>query len=375
MKREISVPRPDWRERCEAVGFSFHSIDGIYWDESACYAFSADEIDELEAATASLHQLCLEACEHVVAARLFEAFAIPGAFAELVTDSWRKREGTLFGRFDFAWNGEGPPKLLEYNADTPTALLEASVVQWHWMQEVRPDADQFNSIHEKLIAQFAAIAPRLRGPTLHFASVRASEEDYGNSEYVRDCAIQAGLRTAHLAIEDIGWDARRRCFVDLDDAEISTLVKLYPWEWLMREAFAPHILERSCRWVEPPWKALLSNKAMLAALWELFPGHPNLLPTYLEPGRIDGDYVKKPRLAREGANVSIRRRSGAMVSGGSYGAEGYVYQALAPLPDFDRNFAVIGSWIVGDAAAGIGVREDATPITTNTSRFVPHYFY
>ena len=142
----------------------------------------------------------------------------------------------------------------------------------------------------------------------------------------------------------------------------------------MREDFGPHILERSCRWIEPPWKALLSNKAILAALWELFPDHPNLLPTYVEPGRIAGDYVKKPRLAREGANVSIRSRSGAMSLGGSYGAEGYVYQALASLPDFGGNFPVVGSWVVGDAAAGIGIREDASPITTNASRFVPHYY-
>jgi glutathionylspermidine synthase len=36
----------------------------------------------------------------------------------------------LYGRFDLAYRGDGPPKLLEYNADTPTALFEAAVVQW-----------------------------------------------------------------------------------------------------------------------------------------------------------------------------------------------------------------------------------------------------
>ena len=59
---------------------------------------------------------------------------------------------------------------------------------------------------------------------------------------------------------------------------------------------------------------------------------------------------------------------------GSYGAEGYIYQAYAPLPDFQGNFPVIGSWIVGDDAAGMGIRENHQRITTNTSRFVPHYF-
>jgi len=287
---------------------------------------------------------------------------------------WRSREPTLFGRFDLAWNGSGPPRMLEYNADTPTALLEASVVQWYWLKDVKPDADQFNSIHEKLIAQLSTIAPRLpRGP-IHFASVEDSEEDLGNSEYVRDCAVQAGFSTARVTIEGIGWDSVRKRFVDADDGDISTLVKLYPWEWLMRESFGPNILAGTCRWVEPPWKALLSNKAILAVLWEMFPDHPNLLPAYLDPGRIDGDHVRKPRLSREGANVSVRRKAGALISTGTYGAEGYVYQALAPIPQFDGNFPVIGSWIVGDVAAGIGIREDDTEITKNTSRFVPHYF-
>ena len=51
MRREASVPRPHWKARCEEAGFSFHSMDGTYWDESACYAFSAAEVDKLEAVT------------------------------------------------------------------------------------------------------------------------------------------------------------------------------------------------------------------------------------------------------------------------------------------------------------------------------------
>ena len=374
MKRERITVRADWRERCEAVGFTYHSVDGSYWDESACYVFTASEIDELEAATNELHRLCLEACEHVVRERKFEAFAIPEPFWTFVADSWREREPTLFGRFDLVYDGSTPPKLLEYNADTPTALLEASVVQWYWMQDLRPRADQFNSIHEKLIAQLGVMSARLPVAQAHFACASESDEDFRNSEYVRDCATQAGYATARVTIEQIGWDSVAKRFVDAADAPIATLFKLYPWEWLMREAFGPNILSRSCRWIEPSWKALLSNKTILAALWELNPGHPNLLPAYLVPGRIDGDHVRKPRLSREGANVSLRRMTGAMSSGGSYGEEGYVYQALAPLREFDGNFPVLGSWIVGDTACGIGIREDATPITRNTSRFVPHYF-
>jgi glutathionylspermidine synthase len=329
----------------------------------------------LEAATAELHRLCLEACGWVVDRRRFDELAIPAPFHDLVADSWRSGEPSLYGRFDLRWDGVGPPKLLEYNADTPTALLEASVVQWHWLQEAQPAADQFNSLHEALIEQWQAIRSALPVDlTLHFACAQDNEEDFGAVAYLRDTAIQAGYATEQLFIEGIGWDERTARFVDTQGHAIAAIFKLYPWEWLMRETFAPHLLRRSCRWLEPPWKMLLSNKALLALLWELFAGHPNLLPAYFEPTHISGDYVRKPILSREGANIAVRRAAGAMITEGTYGAEGYVFQAYAELPSFDGNYAVIGSWIIGNQAVGIGMREDTSPVTRNTSRFVPHYF-
>jgi glutathionylspermidine synthase len=59
---------------------------------------------------------------------------------------------------------------------------------------------------------------------------------------------------------------------------------------------------------------------------------------------------------------------------GPYGEEGFVYQAYQPLPAFDRNYPVVGAWMVGDKCRGMGIREDDTPITRNSSRFVPHLF-
>jgi glutathionylspermidine synthase len=117
---------------------------------------------------------------------------------------------------------------------------------------------------------------------------------------------------------------------------------------------------------------ILSNKAILPVLWKLFPDHPNLLPCFVEPK--GSTYVKKPLLARQGANITIVE-DGKIVAGteGDYGHEGYVYQDLYDLPDFSGNRPVIGSWIVDGEPAGIGVREDG-PITGDTARFVPHVF-
>ena len=372
MRRETREPRANWRQRCEDAGFFFHSMGGTYWDEAVAYRFSAAQVDQLEAVTAEMHQLCLKTAEEVVRSRRLAAFAIPERFRELVAQSWRDAEPTLYGRFDFSWDGEGEPKLLEYNADTPTALLEASVIQWHWLEDTQKDADQFNSLHEKLVARLQALRGSAEGRALHLASIKNNDEDAGTVEYLRDCALQGGWDARGVAIEDIGWDGRR--FVDLEEAPIETLFKLYPWEWLAREEFGAHLLARPARILEPAWKMLLSNKALLVLLWEMNYGHPNLLPAYFTPQKFGADYVRKPLLSREGANVMIRSRGMVRQQPGGYGQEGYIYQGVAPLPAFDNRYPVIGSWIVGDAPAGMGIREDDSPITRNSSRFVPHYF-
>jgi len=283
VQRESIAARAGWQQKVEALGLSYHTIsDDIYWDESACYRFTAAEVDKLEDATAELHERSLEAVARVVEKGDLSRFQIPPAFHELVVRSWNDREPSLYGRMDLSWDGRGEPKLLEYNADTPTALLEASVIQWYWMQDVKASADQFNSIHEKLIDRWKAMRPRLPADArVYFAADLESLEDSGNLDYLRDTALQAGLDPAAIAVGDIGWDGAR--FVDLEGHGIAALFKLYPWEWLVREAFGPHLLGRTMRLIEPPWKMLLSNKAILPVMWEMFPGHPNLLAASFEP--------------------------------------------------------------------------------------------
>jgi glutathionylspermidine synthase len=372
-------PRPNWRADCESVGFGFHSMDGVYWDEAHCYRFASKEIDALEAATRELHKLSLDAVRHIVTQDRFSQLAIPEGFVDYVKASWTAGEPALVGRFDFAYDGKTPPKLLEYNADTPTALLEASVVQWRWLQDAvlpgMPEADQFNSLHEKLIASWRAIGLSFSGNTVvHFACVKESDEDFGTIEYQRDVATQAGLDTRFIHVEDIGWAEDAACFVDDAGREINALCKLYPWEWLLRDEFGPDLLRCRLRTIEPPWKMLLSTKGLLPILWELNPGHPNLLPAAFDRESISGDYVRKPLYSREGANVTVYRGGEILSEGGSYGEEGWVYQSYVEIPRFGDVYATIGSWVVGNEPAGIGVREDSTPITRNTSHFVPHYF-
>lgn len=369
MERLAIAPRPDWPARVEKLGFRFHTAEALYWDESVCYRFTAAEIDLLEAATNELQRLCLTAVQQVLDAHLFARFHIPERFVPLIKNSWEREDLSLYGRFDLFYDGQQSPKLYEYNADTPTSLLEASAIQWHWLNDTFPERDQFNSIHEKLIARWQEAA--LSG-TVHFACVRDHEEDFATTVYLEDTAQQAGLATKRLFMDEIGWNGTR--FVDLENRPIRTLFKLYPWEWLIEERFSPHLLSEPWQLIEPAWKMILSNKAILPLLWEMFPGHPNLLASFDTPEPLGGRYVKKPMLGREGANITLHADGREVSTGGEVTAGPFIYQALLPPPALQGFYPVLGSWIVRDEAAGLGIRESSVPVTQNTSRFVPHFF-
>lgn len=374
MNRNNISPRNNWQQEVEKLGFSFHTSSVPYWDESACYEFSVAEVLCIEKATLELWDMCLKAVDHVIENNLFDKFHIPEWIVPVIKRSWEDEHPSIYGRFDFCFK-DGKLKLLEFNADTPTSLFEAGVVQWHWLQDIDKSRDQFNSIHEKLIEYWKELKPALGNNPLHFACIYDNTEDLITCEYMRDCAMQADIETKQLYVEDIGWDSKQDKFVDLENKEIKNIFKLYPWEWMIHEPFGKFIPtdKNSAFWIEPAWKMILSNKAILPILWELFPENEYLLPAYFEEGKIT-NYVKKPILSREGANVEIVAGNTVIEkTEGDYGEEGFIYQEMFILPEFDGNHPLIGSWLIGQQAAGIGIRESSGLITNNTSRFVPHF--
>jgi glutathionylspermidine synthase len=162
-----------------------------------------------------------------------------------------------------------------------------------------------------------------------------------------------------------------------------SIFKLYPWEWLLNDLFGEHALATmgEVQWIEPIWKMMWSNKALLAILWELNPNHELLLPAYLDSPRNLQDYVKKPLFGREGAGIAVFRNWAAEGTAAEPSASdasasgGFVYQKMASLAEADGNTAVMGSWLIDGEPAGMGIRESSGLITTNTSRFVPHLFW
>ncbi len=404
--QKVTLPeRPNWRDHARDVGFTFADMYGEpYWDETSAYAFSLDQIEnDLEDPATALHAMCREAVTEIIASeRLMEQLGIPESRRDLVAESWKSGDPEIYGRFDLAYDGKGPARLLEYNADTPTSLYESAAFQWQWLEDqtsagVLPQgADQFNGIHEALVARFGAVFEV--GSDLHFTAVADNPEDYGTVEAMGWAAREAGLGAHYFDLDKIGLSEDGQ-FLDDEARRIAVLFKLYPWEDLFLDDYADHIDGSGCLFLEPAWKALLSNKGLLPVLWQMFEGHANLLPAFFEADiadALDGTgapradvaaafgraeaalaagHVRKPILSREGASVSIHK-SGEIIERASnteYSDHPRIVQSYAPLPQFDGFRPVVGAWIIGDACAGIGIREDRSRITQDLSRFKPHF--
>lgn len=371
MERKYVTPRADYREKIEALGFDFH---GDYWREEAYYRFTSDEIERLEKATAEAYRMYCEAAGYIIEKdpEWMERFlCLPLDVCRRIRESWDADELSLYGRFDFMLDEKGVPRILEFNADTPTSLLEASVIQWQWKEEVFPELDQYNGIHEGLVQSWKDIVPA--GGNVHFAGVLENHEDTGTLQYLASTAMEAGYSTRVLDMNDM--NLQDGCFYDPSGERIGHCFKLYPWEWMADES--PDGCLASVVWIEPIWKLVMSNKAILAKVFELFPDSPYVLPCFLSRPE-SGVYCKKPVFAREGHNVSVvdirnwEERALVRETEGDYNTGAYVYQWYVKPTVYGGRYPIIGSWIIGGEPAGIGIRENRTEITDNLSEFVPH---
>ena len=183
MERISISPRRDYQTKIEALGFDFH---GSYWREEAYYRLSPEETERLETATVEAYRMYCDAAQYIIEEKpefMERILNLPPEIIERIRQSWNDDELSLYGRFDFMFDEEGIPKILEFNADTPTSLLEASVIQWQWKEDVFPELDQYNGIHEGLVQSWKDIFPQ--GSDIHFAGALEESEDTGTLEVYR----------------------------------------------------------------------------------------------------------------------------------------------------------------------------------------------
>ncbi len=368
----------------EEAGIDYHSSgeegkDLLLWDESEHYELSAEEVDSIDDVTRELHGLCLGAVDHAVNGEqhlLTETLGLPEWMADYVIRSWRRGDPALMCRLDLAVSRDANDiRLIECNGDTPTLAIETAVAQWHWLQDTHPDADQFNSLHERLIEGFRRIALLTGGRGMHFAAYRSDGEEWAHSTYFRDLAEQAGIPTRPIDLGEVRWNEKAGEFRDEDENVIRFLQKLYPWEHIVEDEFGRHFARDGVGVVEPPWKIVLSHKGLLAVLWNLHEGHPNLLEARFGPAPATGDWVEKPVIGRGGANIRlVADGKPILATPGGYGDHSLVSQRRVVLPEQGGWHTMVGSWFAADEPCGIIFREGRTPVLGDGDRILPHLF-
>lgn len=395
---EYQTGRPNWEQIIVDEGITY-SIDGPadpdhYWNEFASYNFGRNEIINLARQTEKIHQMCVDAA-HFLAKGSYGTLGLPQQALELAQKSLIHTEFDFYGRLDLTYSGQvgDPVKLLEYNADTPTGIIESAVSQQTWLNARGESALDWNDLGEALAARWRALRKTAQHDVLHLAHVSdevdPTGEDRNNTWLLGFAAQKAGWTTKLIPIDEVIWNEEDHHWEDADGLRIDNLFKLYPWEDMVvdddqgyDQLLFQHYTEME-HWVEPAWKMFLSNKTLLAALWELNPGHENLVEAYVGTSGGMKNWVRKPIFGREGEGITIHAPDfGVEVEDTDSffkdaSDENFVYQEFIDIKNFpgarsENNYPILGSWVVGGRSVGVGVRESSDRITGWDARFVPH---
>jgi len=374
----------------ESLGFVWHTDN----DESSYISDELVVISEAEAeayyeAGNTLYEMFVEAAQHVIDHNLFHEIGIPFNLVEIIKASWENDvHWHLYGRFDLAGGIDGKPiKLLEFNADTPTALFETAIIQWAILKKNGlKENTQFNGLYEALIENFQrlvtleesveAFEEHYDGWKFLFTSIRGNAEEENTVKLLQHIASEAGYVTEFAYIDEIEFGGEEGIFFEGENYEL--WFKLIPWEDIALEEsdlamlLTDIIKNQKAIIFNPAYTLLFQSKGILKILWDLYPNHPLLLESSFEP--LEGKkQVSKPVFGREGGSVAIINEKGMEVEkiSSEYENHKMLYQAYTELPVDSQGLSYQAGVFYAYEACGLGFRKGGK-ILDNMAKFVGH---
>lgn len=375
----------------EQIGFAWHTdADGSSYVSDEIVSVSADECESYYAAVNELYDMYVAAAQHIIDNNLFHEVGIPFNLVDLVKESWANDvHWHLYGRFDLAGGLDGKPiKLIEFNADTPTAVFETAIIQWAMLKFNKMDeSSQFNDLYAGLKENFkrlvtleedtSAFDKHYEGWKILFSCIAGNAEEESTTRLLQAAATEVGFQTGFAYINDVEFDDENGIFYDGENYEY--LFKLVPWEDIaVQEGELALILKniisnQKAIILNPAYTLLFQSKGILKILWDLYPNHPLLLRTDDKP--LSGvKCVKKPIFGREGANVAILDESGKILSqnDGEYAHNKAIYQEFYEFNKDERGQSYQAGVFFAFEGCALGYRKGGE-ILNNTSKFVGHF--
>ena len=373
----------------QSLGFTWHTdSDNTHYISNKLVVLNEKEAQEYYDAANELYDMFVEAGDYIIENNLFHEVGIPFNLVDLIKESWENDvHWHLYGRFDFAGGVDGKPiKLLEFNADTPTALFESAIIQWAILkQNGLEETNQFNFIYEALLDNFKRLV------TLHedvnkfnelyegwkflFSSIRGSDEEELTVRLLEHIAKEVGYNTKFAYVDEVEFGDSG---IYYNNQKYELWFKLIPWEDIAIEEpdlavlLSSIIQNREAIVFNPAYTLMFQSKAILKILWDLYPNHPLLLETSFEP--LEGKkQVRKPIFGREGGGVAIIEEDGTIIDeiNNEYANHKMIYQEYIELPKDSKNNHYQAGVFFAYEACGIGFRSGGT-IIDNMAKFVGH---
>jgi glutathionylspermidine synthase len=374
----------------EKIGFAWHTdSDETKYVANELVIVSNAQAQAYYEVVNELYDMYATAAQHVIDNNLFFELGIPFNLIDPIKKSWENDvHWHLYGRFDLAGGIDGQPiKLIEFNADTPTALFETAILQWALLKHNNMDeALQFNNVYEAISDNFRRLITlfddtdtfdqHYDGWKILFSSVSGNIEEEQTVRLLQQMAIDAGFETGFEPLGGVKFDDEG--IYDSHEEPYEYWFKLFPWEDIAIEE--PELATQLGTIMEnqkaiilnPAYTLLFQSKGMMKILCDLFPDSPYLLKTSFEP--LTGlKQVEKRMFGREGANVRIMDTNGAILeeSGGDYGNFKPIYQEYVEFPKDVRGNSYQAGVFFAYEACGLGFRRGGR-ILNNMSKFVGH---
>lgn len=374
----------------ESIGFGWHTdLDGSRYISNELVSITQDEAEAFYEATNELYDMYVAAAEYVINNDLFHELGIPFNLVDTIKASWENDvHWHIYGRFDLAGGIDGKPiKLIEFNADTPTSLFETAIIQWAMLKFNNLDeAAQFNDVYEALVENFKRLVTLqedtstfdeyYEGWKILFSSIAGSVEDENTTRLLESAARDAGFECDFAFVDEVSFDDENGIFWNEQNWEY--WFKLIPWEMIaIDESDLALIIKNIIKnqkaiILNPAYTLLFQSKGIMKILWDLYPNHPLLLESSFEP--LKGKkQVKKPFLAREGANVSIINSDGSIKiqNDGEYASGKFLYQEFADFAKDENGDSYQAGMFFAFEGCALGFRK-GKDIIDNYSKFVGH---
>jgi len=374
----------------EQIGFFWHTDpDQTPYVASELVDITPDEADAYYEAVNELYEMFVEAGEYVIENDLLHEIGIPFNLIDAVKMSWENDvHWHLYGRFDLAGGIDGKPiKLIEFNADTPTALFETAILQWAILKyNSMEETHQFNNVYEAIRDNFKRLVmleddiegfeEHYEGWKILFSSVKDNEEEESTVKLLQTIAEDAGFVTEFAYMEDVEFDGEDGVFYN--DVNYEYWFKLYPWEDIAIEEselarlMTQIMVNQKAIFLNPAYTLMFQSKAFMKILWDLYPNHPLLLETQFEPLKGVAQ-VEKKIFGREGANTIIVDKNEKIIEerDGEYGEFPSIFQEYVELPKDSKGDSYQAGVFFAYEGCGLGFRKGGL-ILDNYSKFVGH---